>query len=101
MGFNIPTARRLLWKFRVLRFGVLSCFYPPALFLFFCFVPFQFTGEGGPILVGLPVWPQIYLCLRCGGREDAANVALAALASPQNASFNARGKAEVKVLEQR
>lgn len=56
----------------------------------------KFTGEGGPILVGLPVWPQIYLCLRCGGRGDAADVALAALASPQNASCNAR---EMELLE--
>eukprot|EP00904_Undaria_pinnatifida_P010723 jgi/Undpi1/6781/HiC_scaffold_21.g09258.m1 len=56
----------------------------------------KFTGEGGPILEGLPVWPQMYLCLRCGGREDAADVALAASASPQNASCNAQ---EMELLE--
>lgn len=38
----------------------------------------QSSAAAGPTLAGLPVWPQIFYCIRCGGRGDAADLALAA-----------------------
>ncbi|CAM9431221.1 unnamed protein product, partial [Ectocarpus fasciculatus] len=44
----------------------------------------KFVVGGGAMLSQLPVWPQIFLCLRCGGRADASAIALAAKESPEN-----------------
>ncbi|CBJ27707.1 Nuclear pore complex protein Nup93, putative [Ectocarpus siliculosus] len=44
----------------------------------------KFVVGGGAMLSQLPVWPQIFLCLRCGGRADASAIARAAAESPEN-----------------
>lgn len=41
----------------------------------FLFVNFQPGGRGELAVAGLPVWPQVYLCVRCGKTDDAAAVA--------------------------
>lgn len=48
----------------------------------------QFDVVGAATVSGLPVWPQIYLCLRCGGKGDAS--AIAAAAAPVDASESSK-----------
>lgn len=52
----------------------------------------KFLVGSGAMLSSLPVWPQIYLCLRCGGRGDAGAIARAALASTENSRCSAHGR---------
>ena len=76
--------------------SALSCLYPPASFFFQLSVfavsvhrrRWPDSGGAAGLAADLPV-------LALWRRGEAADVALAALASPQNASFNARGKAEI------
>ncbi|CAM9575547.1 unnamed protein product [Hapterophycus canaliculatus] len=44
----------------------------------------KFSGGSGAVVSSLPVWPQIFLCLRCGGRGDGGAIARAAAQSPEN-----------------
>lgn len=42
-------------------------------------------------MAGLPVWPQIYLCVRCGGMGDASDVALGAATARENGDCSPEG----------
>eukprot|EP00752_Nemacystus_decipiens_P018614 g16689.t1 len=46
------------------------------------------VGGAGATVSGLPVWPQIYICLRCGGKGDASAIAAAAAAASENSRCN-------------
>ncbi|CAN0234818.1 unnamed protein product [Pylaiella littoralis] len=49
----------------------------------------KFLVGSGAVVSSLPVWPQIYLCLRCGGRADASAIARAASESSDNSRCSA------------
>ncbi|CAN0149209.1 unnamed protein product [Scytosiphon promiscuus] len=55
----------------------------------------KFMGGSGAMVSSLPVWPQIFLCLRCGGRGDASSIARAAARCPENARCSSE---EIEVL---
>ena len=52
------------------------------------------SNQTGPVYSGLQAWPQIYLCMRCGKRDEAADIALGASEALENR--NSRGQGTVK-----
>ncbi|CAM9394309.1 unnamed protein product [Ascophyllum nodosum] len=48
------------------------------------------SNQTGPVYSGLQAWPQIYLCMRCGKRDEAADIALGASEALENR--NSRGQ---------